>query len=111
MSRLLLGILLLAAIGATAAQSVEDPMRPPAAGAAGQGGVTQAQAPRWTLHSTLVSPGQRSAVINGRSVGIGERVNGARVLDIQPGSATLRGADGEFVLTLTTPSVKKQAAP
>ena len=110
MSRLLLAIVCLWGLTAVGhAQTVDDPMRPPQTAATG--GVDTSRETGWVLYSTLVSPQQRSAVINGRSVGIGERVNGARVVDIQPGRATLRGKDGDFVLKLTTATVKTQARP
>lgn len=56
-----------------------DPMRPPGAPAAGT-----SRAPSWTLSSTLVGDGRRLAVVNGRLVGVGDRVDGARVIDIDP---------------------------
>ena len=40
--------------------------------------------PGMVLQSTLVSPLQRMAVIDGRTVKVGERIDGARILQIRP---------------------------
>lgn len=36
------------------------------------------------LQSTLISPARRTAMIDGRTVAVGDRVHGATVIDIQP---------------------------
>lgn len=57
--------------------ALPDPTRPiGAARAAPAGGLA--------LQSTLVSPSRRIAVINGRTVGVGERIGDAVVADIRP---------------------------
>lgn len=86
----LLAAALLAVAGAGAAQSgLGDPMRPtsldepvPLEKAAQSG-------PRWRLQSTLVSDSRRLAVINGRTVAQGERIEGAMVREVRQGGVTL----------------------
>lgn len=108
-SRAVLALALwLAAMAAVADEPVADPMRPPAV----QGRApAEDQARTLVLHSTLVSGPQRSAVINGRVVTVGERIGGARVLEILPGEVRLRGAQGQFRLRLNNQHVKKQVRP
>lgn len=74
---------ILAVVLATAASArddwelLPDPTRPAAA-------TRQAPDGGLALQSTLISPSRRVAVINGREVGVGERVGDAVVADIRP---------------------------
>ncbi len=83
-----------------AAQTPIDPTRPsgyaaPTAANAGAG-----DAP---LRLTLIRLGQQPlAVINGRSLHIGESIAGQRVTAIQPGRVLLAGAQGQRVLPLVS---------
>jgi len=43
-----------------------------------------------TLQATRISPASRQAMIDGRFYGIGDRINGAVVTDIQPYEVTLK---------------------
>lgn len=90
------------------AQMPVDPTRPsgyaaPAGASAGTG-----NAP---LRLTLIRLGQQPlAVINGRSLHVGESIAGERVTAIQPGRVLLAGTQGQRVLPLvsgktTTPFV------
>lgn len=63
---------------------LKDPMRPFSPGAA-QRPVEQ----RFELTATLVSDERRVAIINGRTVRVGEAVNGAEVKSIDPSSVEL----------------------
>lgn len=84
-----LGIVL-SASQAVLAQTLSDPMRPPAAVSVGQ--ETTASASR--LQSVLISSSRRVAVIDGRAVTLGERVGNAIVVAIAPSEVTLqRGAE------------------
>lgn len=62
-----------------------DPTRPPTASelAAWQGEPASSRT-EWKLESVLISDSRRVAVINGRRAQVGERIPGARVIDIQP---------------------------
>jgi hypothetical protein len=44
-----------------------------------------------TLQATRISPASRRAMIDGRFYGIGDRINGTVVTDIQPYEVTLKG--------------------
>jgi MSHA biogenesis protein MshK len=83
---------------AVRAQSVlADPTRP----ATGAGSVpAPAEEGAFVLQSTLISPARRVAVINGRSYTVGERVDGARILAIEPYAVQLDAADGRRMLRL-----------
>lgn len=76
--------LLLIGAAAHAAEQLVDPTRPshlpPPASTVG----ATPRAPSWRVESIIVSPGRRLAVINGRVVGVNDRVSGAKVLEILP---------------------------
>jgi MSHA biogenesis protein MshK len=61
----------------------------------------------WTLQSTLTSNGRRVAIINGRAVRAGDRVGGARVLDVQRGSARLDYDGHRFTIRRSGTQVRK----
>jgi hypothetical protein len=79
---------MLGAAAAAAGQGLDDPTRPTSlaeperAQRAGSG-------PRWRLQSTLVAEDRRLAIINGRTVGPGDRVDGATVRDVRHDGVTL----------------------
>ena len=96
MSRLLLALVLLGGAAPVAGQGLADPTRPttldeqtPVARRAEAG-------PRWRLQSTLVANERRFAIINGRSVGPGDRVDGAIVRDVRQDGVTLE-VDGRRI--------------
>lgn len=86
---------------AAAAAATPDPTRPPTAAeirawrAGNDGGGTT-----WRLESVLISDNRRVAVINGETVGVGDRVNGARVTAISAGSVSLEDNGKAVELTL-----------
>lgn len=94
MRMLLLLALVLYAAGAAGA-SLSDPTRPwarqPAAEAAEAG---------FVLQSTLVSPGRRVAVIDGRRLRVGDRHRGAVVTAITPYEVRLNNDGRELRLRL-----------
>jgi MSHA biogenesis protein MshK len=100
-------LLSLTLVGAAGATTLDDPMRPPRAASA----AATAQTPSWTLESTLVADAQRSAIVNGRPVEVGDWVGGARVLAINPGRVRLAGPQGEFTLSLRTPTIRQEPNP
>lgn len=104
----ILGLYLIAVAHASVAAEVGDPMRPPQAHGTRPAAVA---APVWVLNSTVVSADQRSAVINGRAVTLGDWIQGARVEAIEPAWVRLRGDDGSFVVRLKTYRIKKQVLP
>lgn len=99
-------VLALALPFSASAQSLPDPTEPTSmAGTRAGGGGT----PRWQLQSTLVAENRRVATINGETVGVGDRVNGARILRIEPYAVRLRTADGIIELTLSNGDPKQVA--
>jgi len=98
----------MALLATSALATLEDPTRPPttAAAVAVQAN-TPGNNPRWVLTSTLVSPQRRTAVINGRLLAIGERIDGARVTEIQADSVRLRVDGREVSLMMLSQTVKK----
>lgn len=85
-----------------AAAPVPDPTRPaipprPTAADA-------APAAALVLQSTLVSPTQRSAIINGQRYRLGDTVGDARLEAIGPGWARLRSPTGSTELRLSFPN-------
>lgn len=107
--RLVTGLALAGMALTTAAEPVADPMRPPD-GAQGKGGAEAAPPPPrpdLALQSTLVAAGRRSAVINGRIVGVGGVIEGVRVVGITPSRVRLRDARGTFTLRLPSVGMKR----
>ena len=115
--RMIGGLFLLTAcyffsIGVTQAQTLSsDPMRPAnvsdAMLKAGKGKAAGKQ--RYALYSTLVSQGRRVAIINGRSVAVGDAISGAKVKEIMPRLVRLEKNGKEFTIGLINKRWKKQA--
>jgi len=103
------GMLLACTQAAAAAEreGLRDPLRPPMAGAEAPPGPDPAD---WRLSSTLIAEGRRVAIINGRVVGAGQTVDGARVLEVGPGRVRLRVGETRFTIRSTTPSVRSTPA-
>ena len=101
-----MAIAVLAVVGGAspASGSVPDPTRPaiamPAPSASGDAAAGSA-APALVLQSTLVSPRQRSVIINGQRFRLGERVGDARIEAIGPGWVRLATPTGRQELRLS----------
>jgi len=87
--------------------ALRDPTLPPPvqAGPAPKDGGDPAAS--WKLNATLVGSGRAVAVINNRLVEIGDLVDGARVVAIQPNQVRLRRGSSVWVLRGTSSDVKK----
>ena len=83
--------------------NLADPTRPSSRGAV----VTSVSQGGLLLQSTLVSPRQRVAVINGQRVAVGDHIQGATVTDIQSFQVTLQRAGRDIALRLTPPLAKE----
>lgn len=75
-----------------------DPTRPPDFTSANPesnlvGGV-------WELGAIFISPQKKIAVINGQSVKVGDRIQGATVFSIEPNVVQLDGSSGRISLIL-----------
>lgn len=102
------GVLLMVCLliaGPVGAQ-LDDPTRPPGYRLYVPGG--KQAAPSWRVDTIKISEQQRIAVVNGRRVQVGDRVNGASVLDIQPGYVQLRYKGEEIAIRLVPGGIRKQ---
>ena len=90
------------------AAALDDPMRPPGHARAGATGKSK---PVWHLSAIRIDGAGRMAIINGRQVAEGDRVNGARVLEIQPQQVRLAGRQGAFSVRLVKTRVKQSRHP
>lgn len=100
---LLLSLALLLLAGRAVA--LDDPMRPPSHNAAAT--APAAGATPFVLSSTLIGRERRSAVINGRRVGVGDHIDGARIIEIQPAQVLLQRQGRQLTLSLLPVAVKK----
>lgn len=98
--------LLLAPAGALSAE-LRDPTRP-ALGVSSTGVSPLSRPPRFKLTSVLIAPARRVAVINGSSVSLGDRVAGARVVEIGPRYVRLERGGLPVELFLNPRSVELQ---
>jgi MSHA biogenesis protein MshK len=109
--RLLAGCLALTAAtagGALAADVLDDPMRPPHLTAV-EAARPAAKPAGYTLSSVVIGADRRVAVVNGRTVTVGDRVGAATVIDIQPSTVALARGGDRFVISLVALDVKKIA--
>jgi len=74
-----------------------DPLRPP--GEIGAVSEPSFDASAWQLFSTLVADGRRVAIINDRTVRVGDRVEGARVVAIESGRVELDYRGRRFAIS------------
>jgi hypothetical protein len=88
------------------AEELTDPTRPPGMKMPGSGAGT-ISAPRWILSSTLIAPSRRLATLNGKTVSVGEQVNGAEVTSIEPARVTLREGGKAVVVELSPRDFKR----
>jgi hypothetical protein len=92
---------------AHAFEMLADPTRPVDAVAGGSGAGVGYGGP--VLHSTLVSPYRKLAVIDGGTYGVGDRVAGGVISEIRPYEVVLRTGGREVHLRLI-PRLNKGAA-
>ena len=97
-----------------AAQLPDDPMRPPgksssvATGTGGKGvKKTTTYGNGFQLSAIRITKDQRSAIVNGNSVNVGDRIGSARVLSIQASSVTLQKNGKTLTINLLPLSIKK----
>lgn len=89
MSDRLIALALALATGAATAQpGLGDPTRPTALAEPESTRSVEVK-PRWRLQSTLVGDTRRLAVINGRTVAQGERIDGATLKEVRQEGVTL----------------------
>ena len=90
------------AVGAarTEEKPVRDPMRPFGAVSV-NGGAPAVNGRRFALTSVLIAPTRRVAVVNGEPLQLGDVVDGAEIVAIEPGTVRLRENGTELVLSLS----------
>ena len=79
-----------------AEKNIIDPMRPP-----GQSSIkvySSSSVVSWRLSAVLISPERRLAMINNKLVGIGGKINGAKVKAIHSHAVELEVGGGECLL-------------
>lgn len=95
------------------AEDLPDPTRPPAsilwsggAGSTGIKGEMETETRTTGLQSTIISRTRRAAIIDGKTVELGEMHGGARLIQVNEGSVVLQKAQTLQVLRLF-PDVRK----
>ncbi len=87
------------------AEALNDPMRPPVT--LSKGNTMQKRVTGYELSSIFISSNRRAAIINGRNVNVGDRVNRAKVLEIEATEVVISIAGKKRTLTLLPVSIKK----
>lgn len=87
------------------ADDMSDPMRPPQGPA--YAGERATDEPRWKLTGILVSPERKLAMINNQLIGVGGKVDGARVRNIYGNSVELDIGGQSIVLRPLARSVRR----
>ncbi len=89
------------------AQALGDPTRPPAVYSLGAlPSVAEEKVVEWQLSSILIGVERSLATVNGKLVGPGDSVDGARVESIQRGGVTL-DSSGTQIRLILVPSLRK----
>jgi MSHA biogenesis protein MshK len=111
-----IGIAVLAAAGNACAQAgdLRDPTRPPAvlsapAGASSQPGTPVGEPQLQSILVSLRPGGRRLAVIDGKTLRQGQRIDGAVVEAIRPTEVVLRKGNQKRVLKLYRPAARGAA--
>jgi MSHA biogenesis protein MshK len=89
---------------------LSDPTRPPV-GVVGSAGQSAPKTLKWKLTSTLISRQRRVAVINDQVVRVGQKIDGAVLVAVEPGSALLHHAGQKIQLKLVAGTVKQAVEP
>jgi len=85
---------------AGAADMLQDPTRPPAELSAPQGNAAALAPSGPELQSVRISAHQRSAMINGQHVKVGDKLGDARIVMITESEVVLKGSNGLQTLKL-----------
>ena len=102
MAQRLMALGLLAGTAAVG-QGLSDPMRPPSAAP----DFVRAAPASSRLQSVLISPGRKLAVIDGRTVMLGERVGDATLVAISPAQVTLQ-TGGAYQTLKLLPGIERK---
>lgn len=88
--------------------AITDPMQPPNMRGSSIKNISQNKIAKWRLTSILIGQKRRHAMINGKILSIGEKVNGAKLIDIQPAVVTLNFKNKNIIIKLLPTIVKRQ---
>jgi hypothetical protein len=89
---------------------LEDPLRPPEYLPPDLGEKAKGPSePAWLVNEILFSGGRRIAIVNDVAVAIGDRINGARVVDIKPEYVVLEYKNSRINYKLHSVPVKQQS--
>lgn len=87
-------------------ETLSDPTRPPVMTLGRP--LPNAQEPmQWQLSATVIGPQRRVAVINEQALQVGQKIDGAELLAVEPGSALLLHRGREMQLKLNSITVKQ----
>jgi len=86
--------------------ALKDPTRPPNVTTMASVSPQKIQKPSWILTSTLISAQRRTAVINDTVVSHGDRINGAKVINIQPSAVQLHVNGRDIMLMMLKKNIK-----
>ena len=75
--------------------------------AGGKGKQIKVSSSSFSLTSTIVSPGRRAAIINGKTVTKGDKINGAVILGIFPASVKIKKNNKVSFLDMSSRVIKK----
>jgi MSHA biogenesis protein MshK len=89
----------------TFAGQLQDPTRPQFANPK-----APTQVSEYELNAIILSVDRRIAVINGKSLRVGDMVEDAKVVAIEPNTVQLLGSNGRITLTLLNQSVRQEAS-
>ncbi|HEX7029427.1 MAG TPA: hypothetical protein VF254_02435 [Gammaproteobacteria bacterium] len=104
-----IGVALWLATAGAVAGELGDPTRPSYLAGAPVKKASAPAAPSWRVESIIVSSGRRLAVVNGRVVGVNDRVDAARVVEILPYEVRLEYKGEIRRISLVPTRVKRPA--
>lgn len=113
--RMLMAAWLLCAIQVAAAEPLPDPTRPAidldGSGAGGATGAMPGDEASRGLQSIIISERYRAAIINGRTVTLGEKTGDSRLVEVRDDSVVLQSARGRRVLGLFPKVIIRKYGP
>lgn len=91
--------------------AMEDPFRPPGYKEKNSLQNISSKSKTWYVNQILTSGNRRIAIINNRAVKVGDKVSGAKVIEIMPSHVVLEYNNKIFESTLMLVHMKKLVAP
>jgi hypothetical protein len=108
-----MNVLALGMISALAAADtgsmLPDPTRPYAFATTIQAETLPAEGVQWRLSGVRIREGEKSAILNGKVVRIGDRLAGATIVEVNPADVVLTQDGQRIVVKMILSSIKKPA--